>query len=81
MLQFRQIGLQLSFLGGDLLGHVGTLGVQLGGAHEYFGKTVVKPTIGDDTRPPEPQDIQRLNRLMFATAGLMLAILLIVTKR
>ena len=59
----------------------GALGVQLGGTHEYFGKTVVKPTIGDDTRPPEPRDIQRLNRLMFATAGLMLAILLIVTKR
>ena len=52
----------------------GALGVQLGGTHEYFGKTVVKPTIGDDTRPPEEQDIRRLNRLMFFSAGLMLAI-------
>ena len=54
----------------------GALGVQLGGTHEYFGKTVVKPTIGDDTRPPEPRDIQRLNRLLFASAGLMLALVL-----
>lgn len=52
----------------------GALGVQLGGTHEYFGKTVVKPTIGDDTRPPESDDIRRLNRLMFAAAGLTLAI-------
>ena len=53
----------------------GALGVQLGGTHEYFGKTVVKPTIGDDTRPPEPGDISRLNRLMFAASGLVLAVI------
>ena len=53
----------------------GALGVQLGGDHEYFGKTVRKPTIGDDTRPPEGEDIRRVNRLMFASAGLALAII------
>ena len=53
----------------------GALGVQLGGDHEYFGKVVHKPTIGDDTRPPEGEDIRRMNRLMFATAGLMLALI------
>lgn len=53
----------------------GALGVQLGGDHEYFGKTVHKPTIGDDTRPPEGLDIHRTNRLMFAAAGLMLLII------
>ena len=53
----------------------GALGVQLGGDHEYFGQTVHKPTIGDDIRPPEGEDIRRMNRLMFATAGLMLAII------
>ena len=53
----------------------GALGVQLGGAHGYFGKTVVKPVIGDDTRPPEGGDIPRMNRLMFASAGLMLALI------
>lgn len=53
----------------------GALGVQLGGDHEYFGKIVRKPTIGDDTRPPEGRDIRRTNRLMFAAAGLMLALI------
>lgn len=53
----------------------GALGIQLGGDHEYFGKTVHKPTIGDDTRPPEGKDITRTNALMFAAAGLMLAII------
>ena len=53
----------------------GALGVQLGGDHEYFGQTVHKPTIGDDIRPPEGEDIRRMNRLMFATAGLMLAVI------
>jgi len=56
----------------------GALGVQLGGTHEYFGKTVVKPTIGDDTRPPEGRDIRRMNLLMFAASGLMLALIAVV---
>ena len=56
----------------------GALGIRLGGAHEYFGKTVVKPTIGDDARPPEPQDIRRVNRLMFASSALVLALIAIV---
>jgi len=53
----------------------GALGVQLGGDHEYFGKTVHKPTIGDNLRLPEGRDIRRTNLLMFASAGLMLLIL------
>ena len=53
----------------------GALGVQLGGDHEYFGKTVYKPTIGDNLRLPEGADIRRTNLLMFASAGLMLAII------
>ena len=52
----------------------GALGVQLGGDHEYFGQTVHKPTIGDATRPPEAADIRRTCALMFASAALMLAI-------
>ena len=40
----------------------GALGVRLGGTHEYFGKTVVKPTIGDDTAARrQPKDILRTN--------------------
>ena len=58
----------------------GALGVRLGGAHEYFGRTVVKPTIGDDRKPPEPRDIRRMNLLMFATAGLMLALIMAIGR-
>ena len=51
----------------------GALGVQLGGGHYYFGQYVDKPTIGDDLRPVETADIERANKLMYATAGLGLA--------
>ena len=51
----------------------GALGVRLGGDHTYFGRLVRKPTIGDDVRPPEGEDIRRVNRLMFASAGIVLA--------
>ena len=53
----------------------GALGVRLGGDHEYFGQVVQKPTIGDDIRPPEGEDIRRMDRLMFASAGAMLALI------
>lgn len=50
----------------------GALGVQLGGPSRYFGQPVEKPTIGDASRPLEPADIPRANRLMRATAMLAL---------
>ena len=53
----------------------GALGVQLGGTHEYFGKTVVKPTIGDALREVEIMDIYRMNRLMYATCAAFAAII------
>ena len=53
----------------------GALGVRLGGDHEYFGKTVRKPAIGDALRPPEGRDIRRVCRMMYASAGLMLALI------
>ena len=53
----------------------GALGVRLGGDHEYFGKTVHKPTIGDDLRAPEGEDIRRVCRMMYLSAGLMLALI------
>ena len=51
----------------------GALGILLGGTHMYFGKPVVKPTIGDDLRTPEPGDIDRTNGMMFIAAALMAA--------
>ena len=50
----------------------GALGVQLGGGNYYFGEYVDKPTIGDDTRPIEADDIPRANQLMYAASALTL---------
>lgn len=53
----------------------GALGVRLGGDASYFGTLVHKPTLGDDARPVEPDDVARANRLMLATALLALVVL------
>lgn len=42
----------------------GLLGVQLGGAHHYFGNLVVKPTIGDAVKEPSPDDVEKTIHLM-----------------
>lgn len=52
----------------------GALGIQLGGTHNYFGKPVVKPTIGDPSRPVEYEDIRRTNQLLYVSAFLSLAV-------
>ena len=54
----------------------GALKVQLAGDAWYFGKKHKKPTIGDDIRPVELEDIRRSNRLMYATAILCAALFL-----
>lgn len=51
----------------------GALGVQLAGDAWYFGVLHKKPFIGDDTRPVEPEDIVRVNRIMYT--ALVLALL------
>ncbi len=56
----------------------GALHIQLGGTHEYFGKPVEKPTIGDADRPAEPQDIRRANRLLYVTGGLMAVMIAVI---
>ena len=53
----------------------GAMHIQLGGTHEYFGKPVEKPTIGDADRPAEREDISRANRLLYVTSGLMMLII------
>ena len=52
----------------------GALHIQLGGTHEYFGKPVVKPVIGDADRPAEPKDIRSVNKLLYATSALMMTL-------
>lgn len=50
----------------------GALNVQLAGPARYFGRLHDKPTIGDDIRPVETEDIARANRLLYAAAALSL---------
>jgi adenosylcobinamide-phosphate synthase len=53
----------------------GALHIRLGGSHEYFGKVIEKPTIGDADRPVKRSDILQTNRLMYLTSVLAAAIL------
>ena len=46
----------------------GALGIRLGGTHDYFGKPVEKPTIGDDLNPVVPGHIPDTHILMYMTA-------------
>lgn len=52
----------------------GALHIRLAGDAWYFGKLHKKPYIGDNDRPIEPQDIRRVNRLMYASSVVMLVI-------
>ena len=53
----------------------GAMHIQLGGTHEYFGKPVEKPTIGDADRPAERKDIGDANKLLYITSGLMMILI------
>ncbi len=48
----------------------GALGIRLAGDASYFGRLVRKPYIGDALRAVEYEDIVRVNRLLYLTAGL-----------
>lgn len=48
----------------------GALHLQLAGDAWYFGKLYQKPAIGDKDRAIEPEDIPRMDRLMYVTAFL-----------
>jgi adenosylcobinamide-phosphate synthase len=55
----------------------GALRIELGGTHLYFGKPVVKPTIGDADREPEISDIGKANNLLRISA-LLAAVLIVI---
>ena len=57
----------------------GAIGIQLGGTNIYFGKAVYKPTIGDKKRELENKDIVRMNRLMYMTSLVSIAVFCIIT--
>ena len=54
----------------------GALHIQLGGTHDYFGKPVEKPTIGDADRTARRQDIRLAIRLLYGAGTLMLLLCL-----
>lgn len=54
----------------------GALGLKLGGTHLYRGVPVEKPTIGDERRKPEIDDVKRANSLMFLTEALTFALVI-----
>lgn len=56
----------------------GALHIQLGGTHDYFGKPIEKPTIGDADRTPSAADIHNANKLLYATSAMMLGIILLL---
>lgn len=56
----------------------GLLNIQLGGSSYYFGKLVEKPTIGDENRHIEREDIKRTIDIMYRTEILFIVIWFIV---
>lgn len=56
----------------------GALNIQLAGDAWYFGKLYKKPTIGDDNREIEAEDIRRANKLMYGTSVLGVLVFIIV---
>ncbi len=54
----------------------GALNIQLAGENYYFGKLIMKPTIGDENREIEIDDIRRANNLLYVTSilGLILGV-------
>lgn len=52
----------------------GALGIRLAGDAWYFGTLYKKPFIGDDRRPPVPEDIRLACRLLYWTAFLSTAL-------
>lgn len=55
----------------------GALGIELGGVSHYFGKEVVKPTIGMDINTIHAQDILRTNKLILTGSLLFLFFILL----
>ncbi|MDY3747730.1 MAG: adenosylcobinamide-phosphate synthase CbiB [Lachnospiraceae bacterium] len=53
----------------------GALGIQLGGTHDYFGKPVEKPTLGDPVHKVSPKHIRDSHVLMYMTCILCLFLL------
>ena len=56
----------------------GALDVQLAGNAYYFGKLYEKPTIGDDIREINYDDIKKANRLLYCTSIIYIVIISVI---
>lgn len=56
----------------------GAMGIMLGGGASYFGKWVDKPTIGDETREIEIEDVDRAHRIMIVSYSTFLCLILLL---
>jgi len=56
----------------------GALGVELGGAHDYFGERVEKPVIGDKRRKIDTDVVMAVWYIMFLSSFIMVAACLII---
>lgn len=57
----------------------GALGLRLGGANYYFGKLVEKPTIGDELKKIEIDDVYNTNKVLYLVAFLSYLISMLLT--
>ena len=57
----------------------GALGLRLGGANYYFGKLVDKPTIGDELKKIEINDVYNTNKILYLVAFLSYLISMMLT--
>lgn len=48
----------------------GALGIELGGTHDYFGKPVIKPTIGEELAMCDAEKIKEVQKLMLCSLGI-----------
>lgn len=58
----------------------GALNIMLGGGNYYGGILVSKPTLGDGNRDVEAEDIQKANKLMYATSFLCFIMGIIILR-
>lgn len=61
----------------------GALNIQLGGGNYYFGKFVFKPTIGDNIKEIEIQDIKHTSKVLYLSSfiGFLFSILIIFVAK
>lgn len=57
----------------------GALGLKLGGSNYYFGKLVEKPTIGDEIKIIDFQDVYSTNKILYLVATMSYLISMLLT--